>query len=233
MRCEWVSIRTFSPPSTRTGRKRERIVKIFDISWPISQEITAYKDRKTVEFQPIKSFEADGVRESVITLGAHTGTHVDAPSHFQKDGGTIDKLDLSQVIGKCKVFDMSSVTDGITQDHLENLDIQPHDIILFKTVNSANQATAKFTPNFIFLEISGAQYLVQRNVKAVGIDYLGIERGQAGHLTHNLLFKHNIVIIEGLRLQSIKQGSYFLCCLPLAMVGLEAAPARAVLIEGI
>jgi arylformamidase len=206
---------------------------IHDISWPISADTTVYKDKKTINFQTLKTFEADGVRESLITMGAHTGTHIDAPSHFQKEGKTIDGLDLSHVIGKCKVFDLSSVTDGITQDHLENLDIQPHDIILFKTSNSANEATAKFIPNFIFLEISGAQYLVQRNVKAVGIDYLGIERGQAGHLTHNLLFKHNIAIIEGLRLGAITQGSYFLCCLPLAMVGLEAAPARAVLIEGI
>lgn len=208
-------------------------MKIFDISWPISSEITAYKDRKTVHFEQIKTFEKDTVRESLITLGAHTGTHIDAPSHFQKEGTTIDQLDLLQVIGKCKVFDMSSVTDGITQDHLENLDIQPHDIILFKTSNSALQQTDKFNPQFIFLEISGAQYLVKRNIKAVGIDYLGIERGQQGHVTHHVLFDHRITIIEGLRLHGIKQGIYFLCCLPLAMVGVEAAPARAVLIEGI
>lgn len=195
--------------------------------------MTAYKDKKTVAFTQNKSFEKDGFYESTIALSAHSGTHIDAPLHFVRDGKTIDQLELSQVIGRCKVFDMSSVTDGITQDHLENLDIQPHDIILFKTSNSALQPTDTFNPQFICLEISGAQYLVQRKIKAVGIDYLGIERGQAGHLTHNLLFKHNIVIIEGLRLQNIKQGSYFLCCLPLAMVGLEAAPARAVLIEGI
>lgn len=208
-------------------------MKIFDISWPISADTTAYKDRKTVEFKPIKSFESDKVRESLITLGAHSGTHIDAPSHFQKDGKSIDQLDLSHVIGPCKVFDMSSVTDGITQDHLENLDIQAHDIVLFKTSNSAAHPTQAFNPHFIFLEISGAQYLAQRKIKAVGIDYLGIERGQAGHLTHKALFDHNITIIEGLRLQAVSQGSYFLCCLPLALVGLEAAPARAVLIEGI
>ena len=206
---------------------------IHDISWPISKDTTAYKDKKTINFQTVKTFEKDGFYESTIAMSAHSGTHIDAPLHFQKDGATIDQLDLFQVIGKCKVFDMSMVTDGITQDHLENLDIQAHDIILFKTSNSASQPTDKFNPQFIFLEVSGAHYLVQRNIKAVGIDYLGIERGQAGHLTHNLLFKHNITIIEGLRLQGIKQGSYFLCCLPLATVGLEAAPARAVLIEGI
>ena len=106
-------------------------------------------------------------------MSAHSGTHIDAPLHFQKDGKTIDKLDLSQVIGRCKVFDMSGVTDGITQDHLEKLDIQAHDIILFKTSNSAMQPTDKFNPQFIFLEISGAQYLVQRKVKAVGYRLFG------------------------------------------------------------
>lgn len=206
---------------------------IYDISWPISHSTTAYKDRKTVEFKPIKSFDRDNVRESLITLGAHTGTHIDAPSHFQKEGATIDQLDLSRVIGACKVFDMSSVSDGITQDHLENLDIQPHDIVLFKTRNSALGSTDNFNAQFVFLEASGARYLAQRKVKAVGIDYLGIERGQVGHLTHNTLFTHGITIIEGLRLGHVKQGSYFLCCLPLALMGLEAAPARAVLIEGI
>lgn len=206
---------------------------IYDISWPISKDTTAYKDKKTINFETVKTFEKDGFHESTLAMSAHSGTHIDAPLHFKKDGATIDQLDLSQVIGKCKVFDMSSVTDGITQDHLENLDIQPHEIILFKTSNSALQSTDTFNPQFIFLEVSGAQYLVQRKIKAVGIDYLGIERGQAGHLTHRALFDHNITIIEGLRLQAVSQGSYFLCCLPLAMVGLEAAPARAVLIEGI
>ncbi len=208
-------------------------MKIFDISWPISSATTGYKDKKVVNFQPVKSFDADGVRETTITISAHTGTHVDAPSHFVRDGKTIDQIDLSSLIGKAKVFDMSVVSDGITRDHLENLQIDAGDIVLFKTVNSATQATDKFTPHFIFLEISGAQLLVDRKVRAVGIDYLGIERGQQGHLTHNLLFKHEISIIEGLRLANVNEGTYFLCCLPLNTIGIEAAPARAILIEGI
>ena len=208
-------------------------MKIFDISWPISTATTGYKDKKVVNFEPAKSFDKDNVRETTITISAHTGTHVDAPSHFVRDGKTIDQIDLSSLIGKAKVFDMSLVSDGITRDHLENLQIDAGDIVLFKTVNSATQATDAYTPHFIFLEISGAQLLVERKVRAVGIDYLGIERSQQGHLTHNLLFKHEISIIEGLRLQNIEQGTYFLCCLPLYMIGLDAAPARAVLIEGL
>lgn len=206
-------------------------MKIFDISWPISSATTGYKDKKVVNFQPVKSFDVDGVRETTITISAHSGTHVDAPSHFVRDGKTIDQIDLSSLIGKAKVFDMSVVSDGITRDHLENLQIDAGDIVLFKTTNSATQATDKFTPHFIFLEISGAQLLVERKVRAVGIDYLGIERGQQGHLTHNLLFKHEINVIEGLRLGNVNEGTYFLCCLPLNTIGIEAAPARAVLIQ--
>ncbi len=208
-------------------------MKIYDISWPISTAITGYKDKKVVNFQPVKSFDADGVRETAITMSSHSGTHVDAPSHFVHDGKTIDQIDLSSLIGKAKVFDMSVVSDGITRDHLENLPIDAGDIVLFKTSNSATQATDRFTPHFIFLEISGAQLLVERKVRAVGIDYLGIERGQQGHLTHNLLFKYEISIIEGLRLMNINEGAYFLCCLPLNTIGIEAAPARAVLIAGL
>jgi arylformamidase len=208
-------------------------MKIYDISWPNSSATTGYKDRKVVNLEPTRSFDKDGYRETKITIDSHTGTHIDAPSHFLRDGKTIDQIDLSSVIGKCKVIDMSVVSDGITRDHLENLQINPGDIVLFKTVNSATQPTDKFTPHFIYLEISGAQLLVERKVRAVGIDYLGIERSQPDHLTHNALLKHDITIIEGLRLQDIKPGTYFLCCLPLYMIGLDAAPARAVLIEDI
>jgi arylformamidase len=207
-------------------------MKIDDISWPISTATTGYKDKKTVNFEAVKSFDAHNVRESVITLSAHTGTHVDAPSHFMRDGATIDQIDLASIIGRCTVFDMSTVSDSINRDHLEDKNIQPGDIVLFKTINSATQPTDKFTPHFIYLNISGAEYLAERKVRAVGIDYLGIERGQEGHLTHNQLFKYNITIIEGLRLATVKEGKYFLCCLPLYTIGLEAAPARAVLIEG-
>jgi arylformamidase len=107
------------------------------------------------------------------------------------------------------------------------------DIILLKTANSSLGATALFNPSFVYLEASGAHYLQEKKIKAVGIDYLGIERAQPAHETHLQLMEHGITIIEGLRLQHVKQGRYLVCCLPLNAVGIEAAPARAVLIEGI
>lgn len=204
-------------------------MKLYDISWPISPAMTAYKDKKTVQFDRVKTFENDAVRESVITLGSHSGTHVDAPSHFMQDGQTIEHVNLRAFIGDCTVLDLSAVEGGIGKEHLEDKDIQAGDMILLKTKNSMLDATAPFNPNFIYLAESGANYLVERNVRAVGIDYLGIERSQPAHETHVQLFNAGIAIIEGLRLADVAAGKYFLCCLPLNVQGLEAAPARAIL----
>lgn len=207
-------------------------VKIIDISWPVSSTITGYKDKKTVSITQVKEFERDNVRESTITINSHTGTHVDAPSHFLKDGKTIDQIALDRLIGQAVVLDLTMVTDAITREHLvEHAGaINNNDIVLLKTTNSNLQSTAPFNPHFIYLHQSGARYLAEKQIKAVGIDYLGIERNQPGHETHVELFTHDVVIIEGLRLGHVQSGRYEFYCLPLNVIGLEAAPARALLI---
>jgi len=208
-------------------------MKIIDISWPISSATTGYKDRTVVKFDEISNFLKDGVRETNIHLSAHTGTHIDAPSHFLRDGKAIDQVDLSQFIGRCKVLDLTDVSEQITRNCLVNYEgkINEGDIVLLKTSNSTKIATDKFSPHFVYLEFTGAEYLKEKKVKSVGIDYLGIERSQSGHPTHITLMHADIGIIEGLRLRSVKEGAYFFVCLPLNIIGIEAAPARAVLIS--
>ena len=204
-------------------------MKIIDISWPISKATTGYKDKNTVQFYDTKEFAKDNVRGTSIHISSHTGTHVDAPSHFLKDGKTVDQITLDRVMGKCTVIDMTHCTDGITRDDLASSEIEQGTVLLLKTTNSHRLVTDSFDPHFIFLESSGAAYLAEKKVKAVGIDYLGIERGQPDHPTHKTLMQSDVVIIEGLRLAHVEPGTYFLICLPLAVMGLEAAPARAVL----
>lgn len=206
-------------------------MKIHDISWPLSSATTSYKDKKTISFESLKNFEHHHVRETLLTLSTHSGTHIDAPSHFLAEGKTIEQVPISSTVGPCKVFDLSAIKEGISRKDLEELPINENDIILFKTRNSKYSPTDSFNPNFVYLTLSGAQYLAACNIRAVGIDYLGIERNQEGHATHTTLFNNNITIIEGLRLDAIAAGSYFLCCLPLKIIGIEAAPARAILIE--
>jgi arylformamidase len=207
-------------------------MKILDISWSLSNATVEYKDKKTIEFEQVKKFDRDGIRETCIRLCSHSGTHVDAPAHFLKDGETVDNVPLESCIGDCIVLDMTNVGECITAEHLEIQTIREGDIVLLKTTNSALKSTGNFNKDFVYFDVSGAHYLVEQKIRAVGIDYLGIERGQKGHLTHWELFTNNITIIEGLRLETVEPGAYFLCCLSLSVIGLEAAPARAVLIQG-
>lgn len=206
-------------------------MKYFDISWPISEHITAYKDKKIVQLIPTKTFVPDHVNETLITIGSHTGTHIDAPSHFIADGKTIDDLDPLCCTGKAKVVDMTHVTGFITKKDIEHITDLKDYIVLFKTKNSFLDPYAPFDPNFIYITADAAQYLVEQKIKAIGIDYLGIERNQTGHPTHRAFMQQNIAIIEGLRLQHIKARNYFLWCLPIKIPGLDAAPARAILMQ--
>jgi len=206
-------------------------MEIIDISWPISTATTGYKDRNVVKFDEVKNFNKDGVRDHNITLSTHSGTHVDAAAHFMRDGKMIDQMRPERTIGFAKVLDLTTVLEKITRDDLADKSIEENDIVLLKTLNSAKAATEKFTPHFVYLEESGARYLAEKKVKAVGIDYLGIEHSQKDHPTHITLMKHDIAIIEGLRLQHVDAGKYFCVCLPLYLIGLEAAPARAILIK--
>jgi arylformamidase len=206
-------------------------MKIFDISWPISKATTGYKDRNVVDINEVKNFNHDGVRETTINLSSHSGTHVDAPSHFLKDGKTIDEIALDRLVGDCIVLDMSTCAQRITRNCLmaHDADIVENSIILLHTTNSDLSPTDKFNPHFVYLDASGAEYLAEKKIKAVGIDYLGIEHSQPGHPTHETLMKADILAIEGLRLAHIPAGRYFFVCLPLNMIGTEAAPARAML----
>ena len=204
--------------------------KIIDISWPISEDMTTYKDRKLVEFKKNKKFPEDQVCDSSLTINSHVGTHVDSPAHFVEGGKTIEAISLQSVVGPCRVLDFSFLPETIQAKDLEKCDIYPGEIILLKTKNSSLSPEQKFEKSFVYLERSGAEFLVSKRVKAVGIDYLGVERDQPDHATHIVLFKNEIVVIEGLRLDRVVEGKYFLCCLPLFVQKLEAAPARAVLV---
>ena len=204
--------------------------KYIDISWPVSEAITTYKDKKDVRITKVKNFDLNKVNESKLEIGSHTGTHIDAPLHFIKNGQTIDELDLRKVNGKCKVLDFTSVTDKITTLDLQSKKIKKGDIILLKTTNSYLASEGSFEPNFVYLDKHASEYLIKIGVKAVGIDYLGIERSQLEHETHVTLFNAGIWIIEGLRLKEAKENqNYYLNCMPILVKNMEAAPARAIL----
>lgn len=197
-------------------------MKIFDISWPVTEDMAEYGGRKVATFEPFGS-------ETKVTLINHTGTHVDGPRYFFKDAKTIDQFNLHKLIGRCIVLDLASVKRAITASDLKKHTIPSDSIILFKTKNSF-LPTSAWQDNFIYLDSSGAEYLVEQHVKSIGIDYLALET-QAGFPSHKILLKQDILIIEGLRLQDIEPREYELVCLPIKLMGIDAAFARAILLE--
>lgn len=205
-------------------------MKIYDISMVISEEIMVYNnlESKKPQFIESASFEKNNHYETNVTMNMHTGTHIDAPLHMIKGGETMNCYTIEDYVTQAKVFDLTHVVDRITEADLKDLNIQKNDFVLFKTKNSFDTS---FNLNFVFLEQSGANYLSNLGIKGVGIDALGIERSQPGHETHKSLFSKNIMIVEGLALKDISQGTYQLIVLPIKITHTEAAPARAILIE--
>lgn len=206
-------------------------MKIIDISWPISEEMTFYKNRPGFSREITKVFEKDCCRESRFTIGSHTGTHIDAPAHFLQDGKTIDQLPLEQFVGKALVVDCTSAQTCLTAAHFENIPDLEGSIVLCKTRNSNHSPTDQFDTEFIYISHEAASFLVAKKVKGVGIDYLGVERAQPGHETHTTLLGAGIAVVEGLRLADVAPGEYFFVGVPLAFKGADGAPARTILIK--
>lgn len=207
-------------------------MKIYDISMTIHEGMQVYKNKesKKPKISVVQDFDTAPARESRVDLDVHTGTHVDSPLHMLPDGGTMEVIPIDQLVGEARVLDLSHVEDGITAADLEKFNIQPNDFVLLKTKNSY---TDQFDFEFIYLKEDGAKYLVEKGVRGVGIDALGIERSQQGHPTHKTLFRSNVTIIEGLRLQEVPEGTYFMVAAPIKLLETEAAPARVLLLEGI
>lgn len=202
----------------------------YDVSMAIKPDIQVYKNKpeKKPVFKKAAEHDVAGVYETLLHLNLHTGTHMDFSLHMKKDGETSTDFDFTRLIRHVKVLDLTHVKDGITKEHLEAFDIKPSDFVLLKTKNSYEDT---FNFEFVYLAESGSTYLKDQNVVGVGIDALGVERNQKGYPTHNTLFDHDIIIIEGLRLKDVSSGVYQMIALPLKIEAVEALPLRVVLYD--
>lgn len=206
-------------------------MKIYDISMTVTPDMPVYKGR--VQKKPLFSTDSDFTTgtayETRLTMNLHTGTHLDAPLHFLEGGGTIENVPLEKFVTRGRVVDVTHVKSGISAQDLEGKGIKAGDFVLLKTRNSFEEL---LEGDFVYLDGSGAQYLKELGVAGVGTDALGIERAQPEHETHKTLLSAGIIILEGLRLADVPEGEYLLIAAPVKIAA-EAAPARAMLIEGL
>jgi len=212
-------------------------MKIHDVSLVLRPDMVTWPGEPPPRIEPLKRISrGDGNNVSIITLGDHTGTHVDPPLHFIEGGNTVDKLPLDALVGPCRVIGFEGI-EHISDNWLDAAGIPAGtERLLFKTRNSARWSDAKapFTRDFTTLNASAATWCIDHRVKLVGIDYLSIEpQGpeKAGYPVHMTLLRAGVVIIETLDLRGVEPGNYELICAPLKILNGDGAPARVFLIE--
>jgi arylformamidase len=164
-------------------------------------------------------------------MGSHSGTHVDAPSHFIPDSPGIDSTEPDILMGSARLIHISEA-HHISRQLLEGIDLSGVSRLLLATRNSALLKRNPPSMDYAFVTEDAASYLVDIGVKLVGIDYLSIEEAKKeGHPVHHTLLSGGVVIIEGLDLTGVPAADYELLCLPLKLKGGDAAPARVFLRE--
>lgn len=205
--------------------------KYIDISVPVSSKLPIWPGSPEIKFERnLDLDQGDIANDTTIRFSVHTGTHVDAPLHFVAGGNSVDKLPLDVLIGRAFVVEVEDA-DIISAEILDKLGL-PSGVerLLIRTRNSALWGQGcDFRPDFVALTADAAQWVVERGIRLIGVDYLSVQRFQDGPETHIILLKSEVVIIEGLNLTNVTAGEYKLICLPLKLEGVEGAPARVVL----
>jgi arylformamidase len=210
-------------------------MRILDISLPVSPSLPVWPGDPAIVLEQISSIES-GAEYNLTKLNSsvHIGTHVDAPLHFLDDGRSVDQLPLDVLTGLCYVVQLPDGVDAITAEVLDGIPLAEGTTrILFGTRNSHGWASGEteFQADFVAITEDGAEWLVAHGVQLVGVDYLSAAPYEDTVPTHRVLLQANIIVIEGLNLSQVPRGFYDLYCLPLKLVGVEGAPARAILVS--
>jgi len=205
-------------------------MKIHDVTVPLSRDLIVYPGDPPTRIEKKSSIGEAGARCNLsrYSFGSHSGTHVDPPFHFIKDGITVDKLPLELLMGRARVVEITA--QRIDEVALDEFDFTNDVRVLFKTRNSYLWSEKKFVKDYVYITAGAALMLVNNGIKVVGIDYLSVDKFEAdepeAHLT---LLGGGTIIIEGLDLREVESGDYEMVCLPLKVKDGDGAPARVVL----
>lgn len=202
-----------------------------DVSVSLHSGMAHWPDNPPVRIERMLDIDrGDAANVSRISMGSHTGTHMDGPVHFVRDGEGLDEMPLEATMGRARVIEI--------QDHesVKPAELDPHGIrtgerVLFKTPNSSRSwAREPFIEDFVYVSSEAARYLAGRRVMTVGVDYLSVGGFyKDGAETHEALLGAGIWVIEGLDLSAVGPGEYDLICLPVKIEHSDGAPARALL----
>jgi arylformamidase len=198
----------------------------FDVTVPLAPGLPVYPGDPPFEIDVIQRAAEETFGLSRMSLGTHTGTHVDAPAHFVPEGATIDALPFEILTGKTRVVEILA-RERVEREDLEAQDLRDDLRILLKTRMSGQMTKSKYQEDHLYLSADAAAYVAQAGLKLIGFDYLSIDRHGAGDFpAHRALLEAGVVIVEGIDLSEVPPGEYDMTCLPLRVAGGDGAPAR-------
>jgi len=210
-------------------------MKILDFTQFISEDMPVYPGTEGPKLQPANTYEKDGFKETLMTMYTHTGTHMDPPAHLYGHRPTLDKLPVSQFVGKGLVIDCSDLGEGgiVTFPYIEKVreKADQAEFLLLRFGWDQYWGKEAYFGEYPVIDEDVSSYLIDTNKKGVGIDAIGIDPISDTNLTiHRKLFLHNdIVVIENLtRLEEAGPDLFTFAALPLKHVDADGSPVRAI-----
>lgn len=209
-------------------------MKIHDITRPVFPGMLVWPDNPPMSItRALDQTRGDVATVSNLALGAHTGTHIDAPLHFVLGGAGVEAIALETLCGPAEVRHALEA-EALTAEVFEQMQLPPGTTrLLVRTRNSERWARAEqmFDENYVAITAAGARWLVEHGIRVIGVDYLTVAPFADLITTHLILLQAGVVPLESLDLGRIAPGAYTLYCLPLKLVNCDGAPARVMLVE--
>ncbi len=202
---------------------------LVDITQPLRNGVPPWPGDTEFSFEPTSKLGEDG---SVVNVGkfvasCHTGTHIDAPYHYDDDGKRVHELDLALYAGMAKVIEVSGA-GSIGESELREHEFDGVPRLLVKT--GAWTERSEFPETIVYFRTDAAPFLASRGVRLLGTEMPSVDPIQSKDLpAHHALHDHNIHILEGLVLDEIEPGDYELIALPLPLRDADGSPVRAAL----
>ncbi len=228
--------KTFMKTASRDSHRSTPVPsRIYDVSMLLHSDMLVFPDDPKFRTEAASRIEqGDPANVTQIHMGTHTGTHVDAPRHFYDEREGASQLMLEKLVGPALVLEIFG--KQVELKDLEDVDLNENSRVLFKTENSRKKLLHKkeYDENFVVIGEEAAQYLAQKKVALVGIDYLSVEAPEnsddrEAYRVHHALLSAGTIIVEGLDLSEVSKGAYELLCLPLRIKGADGSPARVIL----